>query len=239
MAKQSDARAHSRHASAFVVPRFPSHVFMEGLLLLSALGLLCIMFGFFFLQLRSIAEDVFATAASVPSTSAVTTPPRVETRVTDTQLSIVAVDDTGTITNTFYSSDLSDDIADFTLFAVPQTGYQGLVYVRPILDGNLPNLKVYPLDTTTGTLKAATLNVPVDDFALSSDQTVVGIRSENTLALYAVEDGTRIAESEIPSDWLSLAQNDKATLTLSGSSCLSLTSSLAPADIQPAPLLCP
>jgi len=192
---------------------------MEGLLLFSAFGILCVLFSFFTLELRDISERAFAgdaiDAATTPVSAAL--PPQVEAQVIGSQLSLVEVDDMGNALRTLYSSDLSDDIADFTLFAIPQSGYQELIYVRPILDGNLPNLKVYPLNVSAGTLKAATLNVPSDDFMLSSDQTVAGVVSDDTLTLYAIENGATIATY----------------------SCPSLISTPAPENITPFLALCP
>lgn len=241
MAKQSNAGTDTRNTSAPFVKRQHSHIAMEGLFLLSALGILCILFAFFTLELRDIlehafTEDVVDTSAASASAAF---PPRVEAQVIGAQLSLVEVDDVGNALRTLYSSDLSDDIADFTLFAIPQSGYQGLVYVRPILDGNLPNLKVYPLDVNTGTLKPATLNVPSDDYLLSNDQTLVGVLSDDTLTLYAIEDGVTVATGEIPKDWGDLYAAGSATLTLSEHSCLSLTSTLAPEDITPFSAVCP
>ncbi len=214
---------------------------MEGLLLLSALGILCVLFSFFTLELRDISEHAFAgdTVDAATTPAHVAFPPQVEAQVIGSQLSLVEVDDMGNALRTLYSSDLSDDIADFTLFAIPQSGYQGLIYVRPILDGNLPNLKVYPLDVNAGTLKAATLNVPSDEFLLSNDQTLVGVLSDDTLTLYTLEDGVAVATGEIPEDWNDLFVEGNATLTLSENSCLSLTSTLAPEDITPFLAVCP
>lgn len=241
MAKQSNAGTNSRDTGTPFVKRQHSHIAMEGLLLLSALGILCILFSFFTLELRDIAERGFTGStddvATTPAAAAF--PPQVEAQVIGSQLSLVEVDDMGSALRTLYSSDLSDDIADFTLFAIPQSGYQGLIYVRPILDGSLPNLKVYPLDVHAGTLKAATLNVPSDEFLLSNDQTLVGVLSDDTLTLYALEDGVAIAAGEIPEDWNDLFAAGNATLTLSENSCLSLTSTLAPEDITPFLAVCP
>lgn len=242
MAKQSDAGTNSRDTGApLVIKRQQSHVLMEGLLLLSALGILIVIFSFFALELHTLSENAFLRNAAVQEAASneTTFPPQVEARVIGSQLSLVEVDDTGAILRTIYSSDLSDDIADFTLFSIPQTGYQRLIYVRPILDGNLPNLKVYPLDVDRGTLKAATLNVPSDEYILSPDQTLVGVASDTTLTLYAIEDGVAVATGEIPSDWADLFTAGSATLFLSEDSCLSLTSSLAPEDITPFPAICP
>ncbi len=241
MAKQSNAGTNSRDTGTPFVKRQHSHIAMEGLLLLSALGILCILFSFFALELRDISENAFAGSADDVATTPAPAafPPQVEAQVIGSQLSLVEVDDTGNALRTLYSSDLSDDIADFTLFAIPQSGYQGLIYVRPILDGSLPNLKVYPLDVNTGTLKAATLNVPSDEFLLSNDQTLVGVLSDDTLTLYAVEDGVAVATGETPKDWSNLYAAGNATLTLSENSCLSLTSTLAPEDITPFLAICP
>lgn len=241
MAKQSNAGTNSRDTGTPFVKRQHSHIAMEGLLLLSALGILCVLFSFFTLELRDISENAFAGSADDVATAPapVAFPPQVEAQVIGSQLSLVEVDDMGNALRTLYSSDLSDDIADFTLFAIPQSGYQGLIYVRPILDGNLPNLKVYPLDVNAGTLKAATLNVPSDEFLISNDQTLVGVLSDDTLTLYALEDGVAVATGEIPEDWNDLFAAGNATLTLSESSCLSLASTLAPEDITPFLAVCP
>lgn len=241
MAKQSNAGTDTRDTSAPFVKRQHSHIAMEGLLLLSAFGILIIIFSFFALELHALSEKAFSRSSareeSVSSESVL--PPQIEARVVGSQLSLLEVDDMGNVLRILYSSDLSDEIADFTLFAIPQSGYQGLIYVRPILDGNLPNLKVYPLDVHTGTLKAATLNVPSDEHILSSDQTLVGVISDSTLALYAIEDGVLVATGEIPSEWSALFAAGSAALSLSENSCLSLTSSLAPEDIVPLSPICP
>ena len=241
MAKQSNAGTNTRDASAPFVKRQHSHIAIEGLLLLAAFGILCILFSFFTLELRDILERaLMGDAIDTATTSASAAfPPQVEAQVIGSQLSLLEVDDTGNALRTLYSSDLSDDIADFTLFAIPQSGYQGLIYVRPILDGSLPNLKVYPLDVAKGALKPATLNVPSDYHLLSHDQTLVGVLSDDTLTLYALEDGVALATGKIPQDWRDLFTNGDATLTLSENSCLSLASSLAHQDITPPPSICP
>jgi hypothetical protein len=214
---------------------------MEGFLLLGALGILCVLFGFFALELQDISLHAFGRSPTSPEpqTNTPLTPPRVEARVLGSALLLVTVDETGNPLQTLYSSDLSDDIADFTLFAIPQTGYQGFIYLRPILDGKLPNLKIYPLDVASGTLKAATLNVPADDFVLSADETLVATRADDVLTLYALEDGAVVATGTIPPDWQTFVAHESATLMLSSNSCMSLTSSLAQPDLTPFPEICP
>lgn len=240
MAKQSDASTNTRDTGTPFVTRQHSHIALEGLLLLSAFGILVVIFSFFALELHTLSQDtLFKNTLEENATNKITSPPQIEARVIGSQISLVEVNDTGAILRILYSSDLSDEIADFTLFAVPQSGYQGLIYVRPILDGNLPNLSVYPLDVHAGTLKAATLNVPSDSYSLSNDQTLVGVLSDDTLTLYAVEDGVAIATGKIPQDWSALYAAGNATLTLSANSCLSLTSTIAPQDITPFPAVCP
>lgn len=242
MAKQSNVRKSTRDVSTPIAQRPHSHKVLEGLLLLSALGILCVLFGFFTLELRGISENAFTygqkgqeDAGETPSSN----PPRVEARVIGSDLLLVEVDETGNPTKTLYSSDLSDDIADFTLFAIPQTGYQGYIYVRPIIDGDLPNLSVYPLDTATGSLKAATLNVPADSFVLSGDETLVGTLADATLHLYAIEDGSVIVSGTVPHDWWPYVQDESAALTISATSCLSLTLALPPEELSPFPPICP
>lgn len=242
MAKQSNARTSARDVGAPVVQRPHSHRILEGLLLLSALGILSVLFGFLTLELRGISEHAFGYGEETVETveeDTFTTPPRVEARVIGSELLLVEVDDAGNPLTTLYRSDLSDDIADFTLFAIPQTGYQGYIYVRPIIDGTLPNLKVYPLDTATGSLKAATLNVLADSYILSGDETVVGTLSDATLTLYALEDGSTLASGTVPDDWWPYVQDETAMLSLSENSCLSLTLAIAPAELAPFPEVCP
>ena len=242
MAKQSNARTRSSNASAPVIARPQSHKIMEGLLLLSAFGILCVLFSFFALELQGISENAFGYGSeevgAVEETPS-TIPPRVEARVIGSDLLIVVVDETGNPTQTLYASDLSDDIADFTLFAIPQTGYQGYIYVRPILDGKLPNLKVYPLDTATGGLKAATLNVPADTFVISGDETLVGTLDGDTLTLYALEDGAVVASGTVPDAWQPFVDDESATLTLSENACLSFTLALPDPELTPFPAICP
>lgn len=241
MAKHRNARKGARDIDAILTKRPRSHKILEGLLLVSALGILFVLFSFFALELRKISEHAFGYGEieGTRNTSSLVNPPRVEARVIGSDLLIVAVDDAGHPTKTLYSSDLSDEIADFTLFAVPQTGYQGYIYVRPIIDGTLPNLTVYPLDADTGSLKAATLNVPADAFILSGDETLVGTLSDNALTLYTLEDGGILASGIVPDDWLSYVADETATLSLSENSCLSLTLALPPAELTPFPAVCP
>lgn len=242
MAKQGNAHADSRDL-AVVSKRPQSHKVMEGLLLLSALGILVIIFSFFALELHSLSENAIARSRSTPPPSSSSlTPPRVEARVIGSELLLMEIDGVGNPLRTLYASDLSDEIADFTLFAVPQTGYQGFIYVRPIVDGNLPNLKVYPLDVESGTLKAATLSVPADAYLISADETLVGVRDGNTLFLYALEDGALVAEGEISADWRDQLTVGNATLVLNADSCLSLTLQTPLAEeqaIDPFESVCP
>ncbi len=242
MAKQGDVRTRPRNLSTFVTFRTHSFHILEGLLLLSALGILCVLFLFFALELRNIFTHAITSPWDIPreeDVSVSSTPPHVATLVLDTHLLIVEVNDAGEPLKTLYSSDLSDDIADFTLFAIPQTGYQGLLYVRPLLDGKLPALKIYPLEVKTGSLKAATLDVPADSFILSGDETVVGTLHEQTLTLYALEDGSILASGAVPHDWLPYVDPTSPHLIISENSCLSLGLSKAPDTLSPFPTICP
>lgn len=241
MAKQSTARTSPGNSRAIVTARQASHKILEGMLLLSALGILCVLFSFFALELQNISRHAltFDAQNSAVADSAPLTPPRVEARVLGSELILTEVDETGTPTHTIYTSNLTDAIADFTLFSVPQIGYQGVVYVRPLLDGDLPLLKVYPLDVATGTLRSATLNVAADASVLSSDGTLVGVYADGAIGLYALEDGATLAASSVPSEWQKRMDAGKSSLELTENSCLTLSLPLDEPEAIAFSPLCP
>lgn len=221
MAKQRNALTHQGDVSSLVAPRHQSHKSLEALLLLSSLGILCILFSFFALDLANILNGTSSFHEQEKNKPHTLTPPEIEVRALDNSLIIASIDQKGGISESLYRSDMNDDIADFTLFAVPQTNYQGFIYLQPILPGNLPNLNIYPLDIETKTLKAATLNVPSRGYVLSEDQTIVGVVSEETLSLYALDDGSLLAQEDIDPAWASLFSRKEAYLSMSPGPCLS------------------
>lgn len=238
MAKQSTAITDSRISRTQPVMRHKSHVVMEGLLLLGALGLLCILFAFFTLELRGILSKTQSDSESSLSLTRTSTPPHLESIVTGSQLSLIEIDEYGESIRTLYQSDLSDDIMDFTLFSVPQSGYQGIIYLRPLLSADQTYLKIYPFDVEQGVLKPAILGISANEYLLSADQTVLGVRSNVTLLLYAIEDGTLITSATIPTDWQRLLSAQETTLSLSEENCLALSSIFAPETLDPFPALC-
>jgi hypothetical protein len=240
MAKPGASRTSSGNAGTLVIARPHSHKITEGLLLLSALGILCVLFSFFAIELQNISVHALTYRDAPKGTSSSPLmPPRIEARVIGPDLVLTEVDEAGQPVRELYSSDLTDEIADFTLFAIPQTGYQGYVYIRPLVDGDLPLLKIYPLEVATGTLKAATLNVAASIFTLSTDQTLVATYADGNISLYALEDGVAVTAGSVSTEWRERMESGTSDLMITENSCLSLSLPITEPDVEPFSPLCP
>ncbi len=234
MAKHSTSLQSFRESSN-LAQRGNSHRILEGLLLFGALSLLIVLFSFLFLELTHI----FSTNLSSPpraSSEISSQPPRVESRVVDSDLLLVEVSETGEMLRIIYQSDLSDQIADFTLFSIPQVNYQGIIYLRPLVEGDLPYLKVYPLTVSQGKLLASTLNVPADEFIASQDGSLVGVRYEHELFLYAIENGELLGRMPLPKEYA--ADGNYPPIVFDENSCLVFSSPIISPD-EERPLLSP
>lgn len=213
---------------------------MEGLLLLSALGVLCVLFSFFAFELQNISLHALTYGEAPQETlSSPLLPPHIEARVIGSDLVLTEVDVTGQPVRELYSSNLTDEIADFTLFAIPQIGYRGYVYVRPLVDGDLPLLKVYPLEVATGALRAATLNVAASIFTLSNDQTLVATYADGIVSLYALEDGVAVTTGSLSTEWRERMESGASNLIITENSCLSLSLPVVESNKEPFSPLCP
>lgn len=199
---------------------------MEGLLILGAFAIVLVLFSFFTLEFHTLL-----TNPSRPDTSEPLTPPRLDTKISGNQAMIVEVNEEGETIRTLYSSSLTDDITDFSLFAIPQENYQGIVYVRAILDTDLTLLKIYPFDVATGQMQAATLSVDALQISLSANQEIVGILDKNRVALYRLIDGTLIKETSLTDDQIP----ENMLISFDEHSCLLDTNQ---PQLEANPLLC-
>ncbi|MFZ2681646.1 MAG: hypothetical protein WAZ14_00920 [Patescibacteria group bacterium] len=127
------------------------------------------------------------------------------------ELNIFETDDEGNSIQLIYSSNTKDQIADFNLFAVPQVNFNQVIYLETQQDQAGSMLIVYPLNLSTGSLSAATLNVPSHSAAVSLDQTRVAvINNTGTTAISAYE----ISTGQLLASW-TLANNERFTETYS------------------------
>jgi hypothetical protein len=130
--------------------------------------------------------------------------------VEGSSLNILEVDAAGLPIRLVYVSDLNDPIADFSLFAVPQTNYAGTIYLESVQDLDSTSLIVYPLDVATGNLAAATLNVISNKCTLSPEQNriaVINTTAGKNITAFDITTGATLAS------W-TLAANERLNETL-------------------------
>jgi hypothetical protein len=157
-------------------------------LLLGAFALIFIIIGILFLEFSTLSLDP-SVAPPVKSPVTVTPsgkPPRFQTKIEGSDDVIAEVDNNGNTVKAIYTSSLTDKLSDFSVFAVPQTHYQGIIYIRALGDDTAPELKIYPLNVTTGTLGKAVVNQPYDSFVLSEDQESVTITVKGISTSYNI-----------------------------------------------------
>lgn len=133
--------------------------------------------------------------------------PRFTTFTEDMRIVIVEIDQAGLPVRTVYTSDLQDQIADFTLFAVPQSTYSGKIYVQSVQDADSGALIVYPLNTETGKISPAILNVVSNRATLSPEQNRVAVINTTQITNVSVYD---LATGAIVASW-TLDANERLT----------------------------
>jgi hypothetical protein len=146
-------------------------------LFIGATALLVVFFALSAMSLRAIlAGEVTQVAPSATTTTpSSTTPPKVQTIIEGASAKIVEVDDSGNPTRVIYESLLTDDVADFSAYAVPQSRYTGTIFVQAVVDSILPLLKVYPLNVETGVIGPSVINTAGDINVLSPNEEYVTI----------------------------------------------------------------
>ena len=216
-------------------PLFLSHHLMGSLLLLAALAVIVVLFSFMVLEFNSLSRTYLPASMQAEIPAAIPdVPPRLDSKLVGSSATIAEVDKSGNTVRVIYSSSLTDDIADFSLFAVPQEHYEGLIYVRAIVDGDTPLLKVYPLEVANGKIKASTLNTTADNFLLSSDQELLGVLDGKTATLYDIATGEALASQT----FANALTAEATTLTFDDDDCLSI-SIAASIDLTEHYQLCP
>ncbi len=128
----------------------------------------------------------------------INTPPRFITELQGSNVAIVELDDHGMAVRTIYSSNLKDQVADFSLFAVPQINYQQIVYVQSIQDAGTSSLIVYPLNVSTGKMSQSVLNITSAESVVSDNQTRVAVITLSPIQTVTIYD---LTTGEVLGSW--------------------------------------
>lgn len=198
-------------------------------LLAGALAFIVTLGGLLFLDLSRRAEPYLTGHNDVDIRTQPTNAPRLETRVDGNQSNIVEVDAAGAVVRAIHSSEIKDRVVSFTLFAVPQTDYDGRVYVQSTQDAQSGTLIVYPLEVVSGKLSPAIINIPSSATAVSPDQSHVAsisLSPTKTITAFELATGTAVTSwtlapneriSNDPATWISNACFELVVSTSSGS----------------------
>lgn len=159
-------------------------------LILGATALIFAFGGLFVLQFAKVANgDVAPTiASSSEDVSANIKPPRFLTKIEGSNAIIAEIDAEGNTLRAVYTTSLIDNQADFSLFAVPQSNYTGVIYVQAITDAKTPYLKVYPLNAETGVLGRAIINADYDTYTIPESQDAVVIQKGDIITTYELQE---------------------------------------------------
>lgn len=168
---------HSRHAITLA-------------LFVGAFAVVILLAAIFTLQYSAITNNPSAantgTVTTKPS-GKIVKPPRFETKIEGSDAVIAEIDKEGNTVNAIYTSSLTDKTQDFSIFAVPQEHYAGVIYVRALSDDTPePLLKLYPLNVETGELGKAIISQPYDSFELAENQESVLILKGETSTSYGI-----------------------------------------------------
>jgi hypothetical protein len=184
------------------------------LALVAGVGALIVVLGaLLILELNSAAQPYLSgreQKSVKPEKTNPKTAPNFTSKVEGSSLNILEVDAAGLPIRLVYVSDLNDPIADFSLFAVPQTNYAGTIYLESVQDLDSTSLIVYPLDVATGNLAAATLNVISNKCTLSPEQNriaVINTTAGKNITAFDITTGATLAS------W-TLAANERLNETL-------------------------
>ncbi len=177
------------------------HAFILALLT-SAIAILSMLGGLLILSFLDLAEPYLSAREDRKQArkEVSITAPNFTTKLEGTQTQIFELDDNGQSVKLVYVSELNDSVADFSLFAVPQTNYTGKIYVASVKDAEKSLLIVYPLTVDTGHLGAAVLNVVSHQVSLSPDQSrvaVVNTTQPPNITAYDIASGVILATWEL------------------------------------------
>jgi|GEM_PF-1936686 len=171
------------------------HAFILALMA-GAGALLVVLAGVLSIELLNAAEPYLSGKSAQVENAKPVNAPQLITKLEGASVKIVEQDKNGRAVRTIYSSDLNDQLADFSLFAVPQTNYDGRVYVISVQDSEGATLIVYPLTVATGKISPAVINVTSNKATISPEQNrVASITSSptNNLTAYDIATGTVLA----------------------------------------------
>lgn len=162
---------------------------------------------FLVLEFRSIIAPYVGQpedeAVSVVSSRA----PRLLALVQDTNIVIAEINSKGETIRSIYSSSLTDETADFVLFAVPQEHYAGKAYVRSLQDTERNLLIIYPLEISTGKLGPWVVNTTSDTATLSANEELAAVieaqGGSQKITLYDLLAGAAVTSWTLgPEEWL-------------------------------------
>jgi hypothetical protein len=190
-------------------------------LILAATGLIIALGGFLAIYFIDYAQSLNAGLKTSPSH-----PPIFTTQTESGQSRIIMLDEDRTLIDVIYTADITDDVADFELFAVPQVDYTGTIYLKSQQDSNSDRLIIYPLDVSTKSIKPAVLKINAEQTALSPQQNQVAfITSTGTVEIFDLKTGKNITQWDTNG-----AKNDE--LKWQDNACLDLISVTTQTTLQ-------
>jgi hypothetical protein len=157
-------------------------------LFVGAFAIVLLLAAIFTLQYSAITNNPSSpAAANIAQPAKIVKPPRFQTKIEGSDAVIAEVDKEGNTVKAIYTSSLTDKVEDFSIFAVPQEHYGGIIYVRALSDDDAtPLLKIYPLTILTGELGKAIISQPYDSFQLAENQESVLIIKGETSTSYGI-----------------------------------------------------
>lgn len=198
---------HSRHATTLA-------------LLTGAFALVFAVAGIFALKFLSLSTGESLTSKALSSNEEDVErnikPPRFLTKIEGSNAVIAEVDNTGETLRAIYTSSLLDTIGDFSLFAVPQEHYQGVIYVQAIMDSGLQVLKIYPLNVELGQIGPSILNIPFDTYTISRNQERIAVVYDKSLTIFSLTTGKALSAWQLNANELWSADITTAAKTYSG-----------------------
>ena len=174
---------HSKHAFILAL--------MSG-----AAALLIVFGGLIGLGIIEAAEPYLTGREAEVKTADTATAPTLTTKIEGDSAQIVQLDKAGQVISVVYTSDLNDQRADFSLFAVPQTTYNGQAYVQSVQDAAGSTLIVYPLNVASGKIAPAVINVTSQHTTVSPEQNrvaVINASPTKNITAYDLATGTVLA----------------------------------------------
>jgi hypothetical protein len=171
-------------------------------MLLGAIALLTCLLAFLSLAFLQAAQDYLPISRTRSDNYTANQPPNVMSRLQGSHVDLVELDKHGQIVRTIYRSDLEDQVADFSLLAVPQKNYQGYIFVQSRQDLESDLIIVYPLDVATGKILPASLNTSGQAALPSPLQDVVAVvnttKTVTDITFYDLATGTELKTWSAP-----------------------------------------